>query len=67
MLARVGPQAPDVELRPDESVTNALGQDLIELDNEVEDCLPIGCAQRLDADTAASGPAWGGQLAGAAS
>src|SRR5215211_9338822 len=32
-----GAEAPDVELRPDESVTNALGEDLIELDNEVED------------------------------
>ena len=57
VLARVGPQAPDVELRPDESVTNALGQDLIELDIQVEDRLPIGYAQRLDENTVASGPA----------
>ena len=41
-----GREAPDAELRPAESVTNALGQDLIELDNKVEDHLPIGYAQR---------------------
>ena len=32
-----GGEAPEAELRPDESVTNALGQDLIELDIQVED------------------------------
>ena len=52
-----GREAPDAELRPDESVTNALGQDLIELDIQVEDRLPIGYAQRLDENTVASGPA----------
>jgi hypothetical protein len=32
-----GREAPDAELRPDESVTNALGQDLIEPDIHAED------------------------------